>query len=527
MVPPVQRHACTKGTREAILAKLMAWATEVTSPKIYWLTGMAGTGKTTIAYTFSEILDKNQMLGATFFCSRRESDSGNTGLICPTLAHQLAGCSPAAFWALVDILKQNPDAGSKILHSQFSDLILGLAKTAFVRLDNRPVIIVIDALDECADQKAVTQLLSIISQYAPNLSFKFFITSRPEQQIGNRFNQPGFEQHSRFVLHDVEDDVVAADIELYFRDRLGKIAQERRNEVSADSWPSEEQFKTLVHHAGKLFIYAATVCEYVDGGRSVTDRLDVATSISGSTLNGKTETLDKLYSHIVTAAFEDADSKEKIHIRNVLQVVISARNPMSIDAISTLLQTKCTTVLAALQPLHAVLNIPSDNDYSSSITTFHASFPDFMTNHECSGSYYLDPSQSHQWIALQCLALIQPLKENICGISGQLSNAEIGWPTIKEHISDGLAYACTYWPFHVSEIILVEGNIPVNMNTALQQFLDNNLLQWTECMSLLNQLNLAIEGLQKLKILGKVSFLLKIYNQESNISTRQITVYIQ
>jgi hypothetical protein len=429
------------------------------------------------------------------------------------LAYQLAKCSPAAFQALVGILEHNPNAGSQMLHSQFAGLILGLAKAAFVGSKHKPVIIIIDALDECADQKAVTQLLSIISQYAPKLHFKFFVTSRPEQQIGNRFNQPEFGQHSKFVLHDVEEDVVAADIALYFRARLGEIAHEQRTEVLAQSWPSEEQFKTLVHHAGKLFIYAATVCEYVEGGKSVIARLNVATRISGSTLNGKTGTLDNLYGHIVTAAYAEADVEEKVHIRNVLQMVISAENPMSIDAISTLLQTTCETVHAALQPLHAVLNIPSHNDYSSSILTFHASFPDFMNSRERSGSNYLDPSQSHQWMALQCLECIQPLKENICGISGQLSNAEIGMSTIKEHIPDGLAYACTYWPFHASKTILVEGNIPSNMCTVLEEFFDNKVLQWTECMSLLDQLNTAIEGLQQLKIWGKVSFLLESYNE--------------
>jgi hypothetical protein len=294
--------------------------------------------------------------------------------------------------------------------------------------------------------------------------------------------------------------VVAADIELYFRARLGDVAQERRNEVSADSWPSEEQFKTLVHHAGKLFIYAATICEYVEGGKNVTQRLNVATSIFGSTLNGKTETLDKLYSHIVTAAYAEADLEERVHIRNALQMVITAQNPMSINVISILLQTDCKTVHAALQPLHAVLNIPLDDNYSIPISTFHASFPDFITNEKCSKIHYIDSSQSHQWMVLQCLLLIQPLKENICGISGQLSNAEIGLSTIKDHVSDGLAYACVHWPFHALKSTLVDGNMPIDMCTVLQQFFDNKVLQWIECMSLLDQLHIAIEGLQKLKV---------------------------
>jgi hypothetical protein len=126
-----------------------------------------------------------------------------------------------------------------------------------------------------------------------------------------------------------------------------------------------------------------------------------------------------------------------------------------------------------------------------------------MANEKRSGNNYLDSSQSQQWMTLQCLALIKPLNENICGISGQPSNAEIGLFAIKEHISDGLEYACVYWPFHASQIV-VERNIPVDVNTAVWQFLDNNVLQWIECMSLVHQLKIAIEGLQKLKIWRRV-----------------------
>jgi hypothetical protein len=492
----------------AILARLMSWAADVTSTKIYWLTGMAGTGKTTIAYSFSEILDKNQMLGATFFCSRLDGDSRNTSCIFPTLAYQLASYSLEFFHALVHVLQDDPDAGAGTMYNQFHDLIIVPAQAAFsANPMGRSIIIIIEALDECADQKAVTQMLSIISQHAPRLSLKFFITSRPEQQIWNRFNHPGFEPHSRFILHDVEEDVVGADIELYLKTHLREIAYERSNEVLADSWPTVEQLKILVHHAGKLFIYAATVCEYVEGGRSVRARLDVATSVSGNNLNGKTDTLDNLYGHIVNAAYAASDDEEKLYIKKVLQVVISASNPLSIDAMSILLQTSCDTIYAALQSLHAVVKTPNEPDFGCPISTFHASFPDFITNEKRSGNNFLDLSQSHQWLALQCLNLVQSLKTVIYEISGQSSDNKPFPLTINEHISSGLAYACIYWPYHVSKIDIEKG-IPEAVYKALWQFFDHNVLQWTECMSLLHHLDIAVDALQKLEHWAKVSFVL-------------------
>lgn len=177
---------------------------------------MAGTGKTTLAYTLSEILDTNLMLGATFFCSRLEDDSRNVNCIFPTIAYGLAQRFPSVFHALVNILSKDPDAGCKSLQNQFSDLIATPLKAASNDLAGRPVVIVIDALDECADQKGVATILSIISQYSASLPIKFFFTSCPEQLIRRSFNQAP--QHSKFVLHNVEEDIVNSDIEIYTRE---------------------------------------------------------------------------------------------------------------------------------------------------------------------------------------------------------------------------------------------------------------------------------------------------------------------
>jgi hypothetical protein len=152
-------------TREAILAGLMSWATDITNTKIYWLNGMAGTGKTAIAYSFAQILDNIQMLGAPFFCSRLEDDVRNVFRIFPSIAYQMALRFPSVRHAVVDIIRRDPDAGKRSLIRQFSDLIVTPSKvmsndgTAGVI----PIIIIIDALDECAKQNLVVDMLSIIS----------------------------------------------------------------------------------------------------------------------------------------------------------------------------------------------------------------------------------------------------------------------------------------------------------------------------------------------------------------------------
>lgn len=77
----VNKEPCVEGTRTDIIERVMKWCKDPSpeSPAIYWLSGMAGTGKSTIAYTICQQLcgdksgndDAAQRLGASFFCSRQ------------------------------------------------------------------------------------------------------------------------------------------------------------------------------------------------------------------------------------------------------------------------------------------------------------------------------------------------------------------------------------------------------------------------------------------------------------------------
>ena len=94
-----------KGTRVKILADLKAWAEDDLSSKVYWLVGMAGTGKSTILHTLCEIVDRKNMLGASFFCSRGSENACNACLIVPTIAYSLASTSPCIKSELVKAIK--------------------------------------------------------------------------------------------------------------------------------------------------------------------------------------------------------------------------------------------------------------------------------------------------------------------------------------------------------------------------------------------------------------------------------------
>src|SRR5271168_2215004 len=100
------------------------WASDNTTTKVYWLNGMAGTGKTTIAYSFSEILREKDSLGGTFFSSHLRVDTSDVRCIIPTISLQLAKYLPPLSHLILDAVEANPDCSSWRIHNQFVNFLV-------------------------------------------------------------------------------------------------------------------------------------------------------------------------------------------------------------------------------------------------------------------------------------------------------------------------------------------------------------------------------------------------------------------
>jgi hypothetical protein len=68
---------CLPGTRTELQHQIQEWAQDQQGKYIFWLNGMAGTGKSTISRTVAESFMKEGRLGASFFFKRSEADVGN------------------------------------------------------------------------------------------------------------------------------------------------------------------------------------------------------------------------------------------------------------------------------------------------------------------------------------------------------------------------------------------------------------------------------------------------------------------
>ena len=490
------REGCLKGTRKGVLQEIEHWMTSEQDQHTFWLNGLAGTGKSTIAQTFAEMAFADGMLGASFFCSRDFQNRSNLQMIFPTLAFQLAYQYPAFRKELLQVLKAHPNVGQESLCSQMEELIVGPLKATHI-----PTLIIIDALDECKDEEPASAILSVLSRYVNKIpNIKFFITGRPEPRIRSGFRLRSLVPITEVLkLHEVQPEVVNNDIKLFFQTRLTDLAERRGDCGPAGDWPSSSDIEILCKKAAGFFIYASTVIKFVTfKNHKPTKRLNQIISLPESTSHEGGSGIDLLYTQVLEQAVNDMDMDDEelhSHFRTIVAAVLLLFNPLPIKALSDLLRD--SDISTTLYPLHSLLLIP--DTMKDPILTFHKSFPDFLMDPKrCTDQRFLvEPAVHHAEITLSCLNLMKDrLKRNICKLDdfAVLSKVEDLSVHKKEYIGDALEYACHFWTKH---LLRIPGGSPhvEEVEKVIDDFFTSYLIFWIEVLSLTGNLDIGVYAL--------------------------------
>ena len=494
------RQGCLRGTRRDVLLQLEHWLKDEQDHCVFWLNGLAGTGKSTIAQTFAKISFADGNLGASFFCSRDFQDRSNLQAILPTIAFQLAYRYPLFRDQLLQVLKANPGVGQESLCSQMEKVIVGPLKTTSIQ-----TLIIIDALDECKDEEPASAILSVLSCYVGKIpQVKFFITGRPEPRIRSGFRLKSLQPITEVLkLHDVERSLVDSDIKLFFRTGLTNIAETRSDCDLMEDWPSSHELDILCEKAAGLFIYASTVIKFVASRHHTpTTRLALITSLPHSTTHEGKSGIDQLYTQVLEQAFHDVDAHEQelySCFRTVVGTALLVFNPLPMEALSTLL--KIFNIPTTLCFLHSVLLVPDSK--ANPVRAFHKSFPDFLMDQKrCKDErFYINPSVHHYEIVLSCLNLMEVrLKRNICGLDSHaiLTEVEDLSTRQKEHIGDALEYSCQFWAKHLAEVPS-NGHDIKELYKAIDKFFTMHLLFWIEVLAIMGCLGVSIHAINDIR----------------------------
>ena len=119
-----KKRMCLEGTRVDLLDKISTWCRDPTGPCIYWLNGIAGTGKSAIAKSVAYRCQQEGRLGGSFFFLRNDVDRGHANRFFSTLAAQLCSNLPSLQSHVLNVLTSGLGVPEKGLQEQWKHLIL-------------------------------------------------------------------------------------------------------------------------------------------------------------------------------------------------------------------------------------------------------------------------------------------------------------------------------------------------------------------------------------------------------------------
>ncbi|PAV14667.1 nucleotide-binding-oligomerization-domain like receptor [Pyrrhoderma noxium] len=463
------RPECLGNSRKRTLEDIYDWANAKGRPNVLLLIGAAGTGKSTIATTVAGAYQRKGQLGCHIFFVREKSDPRN---VLQTIAYLLADYNQLIAKSLSEQLKKSGSLDSSSLKAKF-DILLQLPLSTVATEVAHPVLIVLDALDECGTPELRQSLLHVLRDCLPALpvNFRVLITSRPDEDIdtlisSSRFRVKVLDQHSNESKNSVST---------YIKFQFDDMKSSGKLKVPSDcDW--DNSIQTLSESADGLFIWASTAVKFVEG-----ERLSRYRCFHNLVCNATSLKLDELYTAILFQVSKWSEGDQET-LRNVFSLILFAKRPLLDREINEILDVEMDVTSNLLSYFRSLIRY----EEGQPIKIYHASFYDYLIS--CEGSaWHIDEGVERANIASRCLKrMSDSLKYNICNLRSGLLNSNV--PNLDDRVAQcippSLEYICYNWANHLRDVSYSQ-----ELCSQLRSFVYNQLLFWFEVLSLTNTFN--------------------------------------
>ncbi|KAH7113566.1 hypothetical protein EDB81DRAFT_824500 [Dactylonectria macrodidyma] len=502
---------CLRDTRVDLLRSIHEWALDPDAKPIFWLNGMAGTGKSTISRTVARSFAASGHLGGSFFFKRGEADRGSLSKFFATIAIQLAEREPAIASYIKAAIDADPHIAGKAARHQFSELIIRpLRNIAPGGWRSGTLVVIVDALDECDRDEDVKLLINLFS-CTTDLQFpklRILVTSRPELPIRLGFHAVKG-TYQDLVLHEIPSGIIEHDISAFFSHELAKVKTEYNSSVSKDrhlpiDWPGEENVQRLVNMAVPLFIFANTVCRFLSDRRfgNPSKQLKEVLQLQRES---QISQLSATYLPVLNRLIDGLENWQRdnliVRFQHIVGSIVVLGNPLPKSALGRLLNIQKEVIDDQLDLLHSVLSIPSSEQ--SPVRMLHLSFRDFLVDPRKRSEhlFWVDEKQVHNRLAVRCLDVMNKcLETDMCMlVQPGTDRASISPQEISSHIFPEVQYACLYWVYHIQQ-----ADMCVDDNGPVYEFLLQHFLHWLEVLSLIGRASECLTIIKDLQAVHKL-----------------------
>ena len=440
----IKEQKCLDGTRTKILTEVIDWInnTDPATPRIFWLHGQAGKGKSAVAHTIALHAQNLGILGSCFCFSRTRQHEELHTMLFPTIARSLADHDVRLRSLLAEMMSKGCLLrDTEDVREQWEKFILE-PLSRLEGFSTRNVVVVIDGLDESGARATRASVLEVLAAGDAQLpaNIRILLTSRPLVDIRKALN---VSQHVHVMsLDDIDTELTIRDIHLYVSYRLKGL----RNTFS------DANIQQISAKSGGVFEWARLACDFIVHPTVVGAKKRFDKIMSDAPGEGRTF-LDAMYIDTLKE-FTKGSHDVLRKFRSIMRQVLWSKEPLSVVALNFVRERfpREDNRYPVGDILNSLASLLSCGE-TSPVRPLHTSFYHFLLDEKRSGEFFIDQGDVHHSLAVASISVMQTcLCFNICGLeTSYVPNVQVAdlERRVEENIPPHLLYACQWWTTHL------------------------------------------------------------------------------
>jgi WD40 repeat protein len=440
------------------------------APKVFWLTGEPGTGKSVLAGHVVNYLEQRGSEHYYFFFKDGDAMKSTVSQLLRTLAWQMAFASAAFRRQLLEMHRNGDTVDKRDERSLWRAVFLnGIFQSTF----SQPVVWVIDGLDECSNSLALLPLLSKVNK---NIPLKIFITSRPSMQVERLFEQEKILKYS--ASPNLESSM--SDIRLHVE------AQSHYLPVDDDNLNGRKDLiDQIVDKSNGKFLWASLVTQKLSTANSEAQIRDILKSVP--------EGMDSYYRRILDDLLTSPRNVNLV--KAILRWTVCAARPLTTDELKDAITYDIGEVVPRLgRDASAICGHLVSVDKHMRVQMYHATVRAFLIRDDLAtgdnaSELAVVRIKEHSRIARVCL-------DYLSGPEMKPPRYRRGRILARQNKRSVFAdYAIANFAEHVARATSAEDAHLI----ALQSFLQTNVLTWIEVVAASGDLQPLVQTTKQLK----------------------------
>ncbi|KAF4415639.1 ankyrin repeat domain-containing protein [Fusarium austroafricanum] len=305
-----------------------------------------GCGKSVLAkYLIDHGLPRSTTICYFFF---KDQDQNTVRQALCALLHQLFSLKPLLIeYAMPQFRKD----GQGLINS--TESLWKILRNATKNPHAGPVIIVLDALDECAESEFTDLMRNVESQFRSDQlgygKLKYLLTCRPYDQIVSKFRVLLDAFPNIHIPGEEESETISQEVNHVITRRINQLAMERRFSTQIKSHLEKRLQETT--HRTYLWIYL--VFNYLE-------KSDFKKTLKGveSAIATLPRSINEAYEQILNKTKEDPI------VRKVLSIILAASRPLTLSEMNVAVNIDYTS-----QSIHD-LDLEDDKDFKTRLRTW-------------------------------------------------------------------------------------------------------------------------------------------------------------